>query len=94
MTRFSKIFPGLKPLIGVIHLPPLPGYATCPGIDKLVSKALGDLQVCERAGLDGILVENEYDRPHRLLATAEITAAMTRITSAVRQDAKNCAHRL
>jgi membrane complex biogenesis BtpA family protein len=59
-------------------------------MNKLVSKALGDLQVCERAGLDGILVENEYDRPHRLLATAEITAAMTRITHAVRQAAINC----
>jgi membrane complex biogenesis BtpA family protein len=90
MTRFSEIFTQPKPLIGVIHLPPLPGYAACPGIDKLVSKALGDLQVCERAGLDGVLVENEYDRPHRLLATAEITAAMTRITHAVQQDATNC----
>ena len=82
MTAFSELFTHSKPLIGVVHLPPLPGYPDSPGMNTLINKALNDLSACRSAGLDGILVENEYDRPHRLLATPEVTAAMTRITAA------------
>ncbi len=90
MTKFSDIFLNPKPLIGVIHLPPLPGYAGYPGIDTLISKALIDTDVCEKSGIDGLLVENEYDRPHQLLATPEVTTAMTQITNVVRSATKNC----
>ena len=72
---------GKKPIIGVIHLPPLPGYATSPGIAAVVAKALRDLEALEQGGAQGVLVENEEDRPHRVEAAAETVAAMTRVTS-------------
>jgi len=80
MTRFRDVFARSPVVIGMVHLPPLPGYPDSPGIDRLVDHALRDLAALEYAGVDGVLVENEYDRPHRIMATAEVTAAMTRIT--------------
>ena len=87
MNRFQNLFPGRYPIIGLIHLPPLPDYAGSPGIESIVDSALADLQVLLAAGADGVLVENEYDRPHRILAEAATVDAMTRVTRAVVREA-------
>jgi len=79
-SRFSRLFPEPKPILGVIHLPPLPGYPESPGLSSVIDKALGDLEALEAGGVDGILVENEDDRPHRVEAAPETIAAMTRVT--------------
>lgn len=79
MGRLGDLL-GRQPIIGVIHLPPLPGYPTSPGIDAVVIKALRDLEALEEGEVDGVLVENEEDRPHRVEAAAETVAAMTRVT--------------
>lgn len=76
---FTELFPGHKPIIGVIHLPPLPGYAESPGLTAVVEKALADLEALEAGGVDGVLVENEFDRPHQVEASAETIASMTRV---------------
>ena len=89
MARFSDLFTGEKPIIGMIHLPPLPDYPESPGIDEIIRHALRDLLLLEAAGVDGILIENEYDRPHRVTASPETVAAMTEITRAVVQESKN-----
>ena len=73
----------------MIHLPPLPDYAQSRGIDHVIRHAVRDLHVLEEAGIDGILIENEYDRPHRITATPETIAAMTRIPRAVGQESEN-----
>lgn len=70
----------------MIHLPPLPGYAESKGVDYAISHALADLHVLKAAGVDGVLVENEYDRPHRVTAMPETIDAMTSITRAVVQE--------
>ncbi len=80
MTRFARLFEARgarKVLIGVIHLPPLPGYPASPGIAKVIEKALRDLEALEAGPVDGVLVENEEDRPHRVEAARETVAAMT-----------------
>jgi membrane complex biogenesis BtpA family protein len=79
MPRFEEIFGAKKALIGVIHLPPLPGYPSSPGISKVIEKALRDLDALEAGPVDGVLVENEEDRPHRVEAATETIAAMTRV---------------
>jgi len=61
----------------VVHLSPLPGYPDSPGIALLVEHALHDLEVYADGGLDGVLLENEHDRPHRVLAARETVAAMS-----------------
>ena len=88
MARFGDLFPGVKPIISMIHLPPLPEYPESPGIDHIIRHALRDQQLLEQAGVDGILIENEYDRPHRVTASVETVAAMAEITRAVVQESK------
>jgi len=85
MSRFRELFPRPLPLIGLIHLPPLPDYPESPGLERVVQSALGDLRVLQNAKVDGVLIENEYDRPHRVAAHPETLAAMTRVTRTVVQ---------
>ena len=77
--RFMELFPQRHPIIGVIHLPPLPGYPSSPGLGAVIEKALRDQVALEAGGASGILVENEEDRPHRVEARPETIAAMTRV---------------
>jgi membrane complex biogenesis BtpA family protein len=86
VARFSDYFQKPKPIIGMIHLPPLPGFRKTRGIDYAISHALADLRVLAENGADGVLVENEHDRPHRVSAAPETIAAMTRITRAIVEE--------
>jgi membrane complex biogenesis BtpA family protein len=79
-TPVERAFGTPAPLIGVVHLPPLPGYPACPGMPALIEHALADLEAFERGGLHGVLVENEHDRPHRVEAARETIAAIAVIT--------------
>ena len=89
MSRFRRQFGEGKVLIGMIHLPPLPDYPDSPGIEQIIEHAIRDLRTLEAAGFDGVLVENEYDRPHRVKASAETVSAMTAVTSAVVRSARD-----
>ena len=86
MPDFRRLFPRPTTIIGMIHLPPLPGYPDAKSIDYIIRNAVADLRVLEDGGVDGVLIENEYDRPHRVTAAPETIAAMTRITRAIVQE--------
>jgi membrane complex biogenesis BtpA family protein len=90
-SRFAGVFPGPKPVIGMIHLPPLPDYPNSPGIDAIIAGALRDLRVLIDQRFDGVLIENENDHPHRVEASPETIEAMTRITKAVVDESKDIA---
>lgn len=75
----------------MIHLPPLPDYDGSPGMDAIIRSALNDLKILEENGVDGALIENEYDQPHRVKATSETISAMTDVTKAVVEASRNCA---
>lgn len=90
MSRFSTLFKNKKPIIGMIHLPPLPDYENSPGLDAIIQSALNDLEILEQYGIDGALIENEYDRPHRVKATPETIKAMTEVSKAVMEKRQNC----
>lgn len=54
-----------KPVIGMVHLWPLPGapgYTGC-GMDAVVDAALADARALVRGGVDGLIVENMWDLP-------------------------------
>jgi uncharacterized protein len=80
MPGFRERFPAAKPLIGVIHLPALPGYPDSPGLAGVVAHALAELATYRVGALDGVLVENENDQPHRVEAGRETIAVMTAVT--------------
>jgi len=54
-----------KPVIGMVHLWPLPGAPgyTGYGMDKVVDEALADARTLVRGGVDGLIVENMWDLP-------------------------------
>lgn len=60
---FTKLFKNKKTLIGMIHLPALPGYPEHPGMHAVAKKALVDLETLQQAGFHAALVENDNDRP-------------------------------
>jgi membrane complex biogenesis BtpA family protein len=76
----------IGPLIGMVHLGPLPGspgYAS--DLDRLVVAAVADAAALADAGFDALLVENFGDGPFFADDVPKATvAAMTRAVAAVR----------
>ncbi|MFC4437531.1 MULTISPECIES: BtpA/SgcQ family protein [Natrialbaceae] len=85
-------FDATHPVIGMVHLPPLPG---APGYDSATddrdairTKMLEDAQRLEAGGVDGIMLENFGDAPFYpddvpTHTVAEMAALATTLTSAV-----------
>lgn len=88
MSKFFKIFKKQKPIIGMVHLPPLLGFNGCPGIKAIIEKALRDLMVLESGGIDGVLIENEYDHPHTVTASQGVIEYFSRAAQAVVTEAQ------
>lgn len=85
---FRQIFfPVTRPVIGVIHLPPLLGYAEFGGMEATLALALKDLHSLQRGGVDGVIVENEYDHPHQFTVGPEIVASFTWVMQKVIEQA-------
>ncbi len=59
-----ELFDVGKPIIGVVHLLPLPGSPLYSGkIDFVVDRALNDARLLVENGVDGLIVENFGDKP-------------------------------
>ena len=85
---FRDLFPQPHPLIGMIALPPMPGYAGFRSMAILRERVLADLQALEAGGMHGVLLENDFDQPHTLKGAPEVVAAMTHLTGLVVQHAR------
>lgn len=83
MSRFADLFPRPRPLIGMIALRPSPGYPAYTSINALIDAALADLDALQEGGVQAVLVENDFDQPHTLVAGAAVVAAITRVTREV-----------
>lgn len=68
MRRLENIFKEKKPIIGMIHLRPLPGSPDYDpanmGMNKILALATEEAKVLENAGVDGVQVENMWDIPY------------------------------
>lgn len=63
----SEIFKKPKPIIGTIQLLPLPGATDWNGrFEPVMSRAEQEATALASGGVDGIILENTYDTPHRL----------------------------
>ncbi len=59
------IFKTDKPIIGMIHLLPLPGSAFYKGeFSRILKRAVEEAKILERAGVDALQVENMWDHPY------------------------------
>ncbi|MFC6765782.1 BtpA/SgcQ family protein, partial [Natrinema soli] len=85
----SDLFDADRPVIGMVHLPALPG---APGFDgdreAIRTRALEDARRLEAGGIDGIILENFGDTPFYpedvpKHVVAEMTAIATPLVDAV-----------
>ncbi len=65
LGSLEELFGVEKPIIGMVHLWPLPGSPAYQGwdMDKVVEKALEDANALLDGGVDGLIVENMWDLP-------------------------------
>lgn len=74
----NKIFGCKKPIIAMIHFPPLPGsplYDAKRGMQKIIDSAAKDIEALQGGGVDAIMFGNEGDRPYVLKASPVTLAA-------------------
>lgn len=79
-----------KPLIGMIHLVPLPGSVRYDrrGLGPILEAALRELDALHSGGADAVIVENLGDAPYAVAAPRETVAAMSVIVHELVQQAK------
>ncbi|ASJ17153.1 hypothetical protein A3L04_08760 [Thermococcus chitonophagus] len=76
-----------KPLIGVVHLRPLPGSPRFSGdLEDAIENAVRDARTYEEAGFDAIIVENFGDYPFAKEVGKETVAAFTVVAKEVRRE--------
>lgn len=85
---FSKLFPGIKPVVGVIHVGALPGTpAASMGVAELADSAAAEARAYREAGVDALIIENMHDVPYlRGEVGPEIVSAMAVVGRAVRGE--------
>lgn len=79
---------GSKPLIGVVHLPPLPGSPRWrstgrPPVVSICDRAAAAAKAFVEVGFDGVIVENLGDAPFFKTAPPETVAALGLVARAV-----------
>ncbi len=79
-----------KPVIGMIHLLPLPGSAAYDGcgLDPVIEHALSEGRALEAGGVDAILLQNTGDLPAFGDGGLETIANMAHIGTLLRQEIK------
>ena len=76
-----------KPLIGMVHLKPLPGSYLYDGdLDAIVERAVMDARTLEKAGFDAVMVENFGDVPFPKYVDKTTVAAFTAVAKAIRDE--------
>tara|TARA_B100000686_G_scaffold219487_1_gene226524 strand:- start:41 stop:847 length:807 start_codon:yes stop_codon:yes gene_type:complete len=89
--NFKKIFSNSKPIIGMVHLPALPGtplYSKSTGIENIINAAKKDLIALQNAGVDAVMFGNENDRPYELKVDISTTATMAYVIGVLKETLK------
>ena len=82
-----EIFPVKNPIIGMIHLQPLPGAPRYKDIQEVTHQAQKDYTALREGGVDGIFIENFGDNPYFKDAVEPQTITwMTRIILSLKID--------
>lgn len=66
LDSLSEMFDADKPIIGMVHLWPMPGSPGYDGygMEAIIERALEDAETLVDGGVDGIIVENMWDLPY------------------------------
>lgn len=84
MNSFERVFGNIKPIIGMVHLKPLPGSPLYGGnMDEIYEAALKDLNALVEGGANALIVENFGDIPYgtenELITYTAFTNIFTRL---------------
>lgn len=79
----------LRPLVAMIHLPPLPGAANYDGrsVARIADDAADEAAHLVGAGFDGVMIQNTHDRPSRVRVPTGTVAAMAAVASHIARRA-------
>lgn len=83
----TALFGRTRPVIAMMHLPPLPGrplYDGRSGMASVVDSLRHDLDILQDGGVDGVLFCNEGDRPYPLHTDRAQVAAMAAAIGEIR----------
>ena len=87
MNLFRKLFKETKPVIGMVHLHPLPGApGYCGSVEKIYEAAYRDLQNLIEGGANAVIVENFGDIPYARDNELITNTAFAAIASRLRQE--------
>lgn len=82
----DALFGPLKPIIGMVHLLPLPGSHNYGGsLDSIYKRALWEAQILQENGIDGLIVENFGDEP---FSVGEPTTVVAAVMAGVLRDVR------
>lgn len=86
--ELERIFGTRKPIIGMVHLPPLPGSPRYDGMTmrEITNFALGEAELLYKAGVNGAIVENFGDVMFYKRVPAETIAAMTYVSTVLTRE--------
>lgn len=89
INKLKKIFKNRKPIVvGMVHCAPLMGYDDSPGIKEVEKKFTQDLKALVAGGVDGIMIENNYDVPHYEKAKSSTIPQLTKLCLEARKLTK------
>ncbi|HBT48512.1 MAG: Membrane complex biogenesis protein, BtpA family [Caldanaerobacter subterraneus] len=88
MERVKSIFKNVKPIIGMVHLPPLPGSPQYGGekLSVIAETTVTEAKKLEEAGFDGIMIENFGDVMFYKRVPPETVASMTYIAKEIKDN--------
>jgi uncharacterized protein len=77
MNNILRLLNHKKTVIGMIHFPPLAGYEGYMGIEKIKERVAYEVKLLNGSGVHAIMIENNYDIPHRENISGEVAAVYT-----------------
>lgn len=86
LASLADLFGVGKPVIGMVHLWPLPGSPGYTGhnMDAILTHAQRDAETLLEGGVDGLIVENMWDLPYYVGADVKIEAVTAQAVAAHR----------
>lgn len=86
MSWLKDLFATEQPIIGLLHLRPLPGdpfFGPEDTIQGVIEAARTDLLALQEGGVDGVLITNEFSLPYEKKVSAVTTASMGMVIGAL-----------
>lgn len=88
MSFLSELFGTEKPIIGLVHIQPLPGdpFYKGEGMDAVIGRARADLEALQNGGIDGVLFTNEFSMPYEKHVSPVTLASMGLVIGALKSS--------